>query len=65
MGVDCYIVDFVVWKHLTTGPARCRGGGSSFGLIVICTLLNGADFLWDIFGLVPLYDEIAHPDYFS
>ncbi len=31
-----------------------------FGLIVFCTLLNGAGFLWDIFEPVPLYDEIAH-----
>jgi hypothetical protein len=31
-----------------------------FGLIVLCTLLNGAGFLWDIFEPVPLYDEIAH-----
>ena len=30
------------------------------GLILICTLLNGAGFLWDIFEPVPLYDEIAH-----
>jgi uncharacterized membrane protein len=30
------------------------------GLIVLCTLLNGAGFLWDIFEPVPLYDEIAH-----
>ena len=29
-------------------------------LIVFCTLLNGAGFLWDIFEPVPLYDEIAH-----
>jgi hypothetical protein len=29
-------------------------------LIVLCTLLNGAGFLWDIFEPVPLYDEIAH-----
>ena len=31
-----------------------------FGLILLCTLLNGAGFLWDIFEPVPLYDEIAH-----
>ena len=31
-----------------------------FALIVLCTLLNGAGFLWDIFEPVPLYDEIAH-----
>ena len=30
------------------------------GLIALCTLLNGAGFLWDIFEPVPLYDEIAH-----
>lgn len=54
-----FIVDFVVWKHLTTGPARCRGSGSSFSLIMICTMLNGAGFLWDIFGPVPLYGGIA------
>jgi hypothetical protein len=30
------------------------------GLIVLCTVLNGAGFLWDIFEPVPLYDEIAH-----
>ena len=30
------------------------------GLIVLCTLLNGAGFLLDIFEPVPLYDEIAH-----
>ena len=30
------------------------------GLIVLCTLLNGTGFLWDIFEPVPLYDEIAH-----
>jgi hypothetical protein len=29
-------------------------------LIVLCTLLNGTGFLWDIFEPVPLYDEIAH-----
>jgi hypothetical protein len=29
------------------------------------TLLNGVGFLWDIFGPVPLYDEIAHPGYFG
>ncbi len=29
-------------------------------LIVFCTLLNGAGFLWDIFEPIPLYDEIAH-----
>ena len=30
------------------------------GLIAVCTLLNGAGFLWDIFEPIPLYDEIAH-----
>ena len=30
------------------------------GLIALCTLLNGAGFLWDIFEPIPLYDEIAH-----
>ena len=30
------------------------------GLLVFCTLLNGAGFLWDIFEPVPMYDEIAH-----
>ena len=29
-------------------------------LLVFCTLLNGAGFLWDIFEPVPLYDEVAH-----
>ena len=29
-------------------------------LIIICTLLNGAGFMWDIFEPVPGYDEIAH-----
>ena len=29
-------------------------------LLVFCTLLNGAGFLWDIFEPIPLYDEIAH-----
>jgi hypothetical protein len=31
-----------------------------FALLVLCTLLNGAGFLWAIFEPVPLYDEIAH-----
>ena len=30
------------------------------GLILTCTLLNGAGFLWDIFEPVPLYDETAY-----
>jgi hypothetical protein len=29
-------------------------------LIVACTILNGAGFLWDIFEPWPLYDEFAH-----
>ena len=29
-------------------------------LIVICTALNGAGFLWHLFEPIPLYDEIAH-----
>ena len=29
-------------------------------LILFCTLLNGAGFIWDIFEPIPLYDEIAH-----
>jgi hypothetical protein len=29
-------------------------------LIVICTGLNGAGFLWNLFEPIPLYDEIAH-----
>lgn len=30
------------------------------GLVAICTLLNAAGFLWDIFEPIALYDEIAH-----
>ncbi len=30
------------------------------GLLVFCTLLNAAGFIWDIFEPVPMYDEIAH-----
>ena len=29
-------------------------------LILICTGLNGAGFLWHLFEPIPLYDEIAH-----
>jgi hypothetical protein len=29
-------------------------------LIAICTVLNGAGFLWHLFEPIPLYDEIAH-----
>ena len=29
-------------------------------LILLCTALNGAGFLWHLFEPVPLYDEIAH-----
>lgn len=29
-------------------------------LILFCTVLNAAGFVWDIFEPVPLYDEIAH-----
>ncbi len=29
-------------------------------LILICTVLNGAGFLWHLFEPIPLYDEIAH-----
>lgn len=29
-------------------------------LLVFCTLLNGAGFLWQLFEPVPLYDEVAH-----
>lgn len=29
-------------------------------LILVCVLLNGAGFLWDLFEPVLLYDEIAH-----
>ncbi len=30
------------------------------GLIVFCTALNAAGFMWHLFEPVPLYDEIAH-----
>ncbi len=30
------------------------------GFARICTLLNGAGFIWDIFEPVSMYDEIAH-----
>ena len=29
-------------------------------LILLCTVLNGAGFLWHLFEPIPLYDEIAH-----
>jgi hypothetical protein len=29
-------------------------------LILVCTGLNGAGFLWHLFEPIPLYDEIAH-----
>ena len=29
-------------------------------LILVCTALNGAGFLWHLFEPIPLYDEIAH-----
>ena len=29
-------------------------------LILICTALNGAGFLWTLFEPIPLYDEISH-----
>jgi hypothetical protein len=29
-------------------------------LILICIVLNGLGFLWNLFEVVPLYDEIAH-----
>jgi hypothetical protein len=29
-------------------------------LILICTGLNGAGFMWNLFEPIPLYDEIAH-----
>lgn len=29
-------------------------------MVVLCTVLNGAGFLWHFFEPVPLYDEIAH-----
>jgi hypothetical protein len=29
-------------------------------LILICTALNGAGFLWHLFEPIPLYGEIAH-----
>jgi uncharacterized membrane protein len=30
------------------------------GLIVLCTVMNAAGFVWKLFEPVPLYDEIAH-----
>jgi hypothetical protein len=29
-------------------------------LILICTGLNGAGFMWNLFEPIPLYDEVAH-----
>jgi hypothetical protein len=29
-------------------------------LILICMVLNGLGFFWNLFEVVPLYDEIAH-----
>ena len=29
-------------------------------LILLCTALNGAGFLWHLFEPIPGYDEIAH-----
>jgi hypothetical protein len=29
-------------------------------LILLCTALNGAGFVWNLFEPIPLYDEIAH-----
>ncbi len=29
-------------------------------LILLCTALNGAGFMWNLFEPIPLYDEIAH-----
>jgi hypothetical protein len=29
-------------------------------LILVCTALNGAGFLWNLFEPIPLFDEIAH-----
>ncbi len=34
--------------------------GWVIALILICTALNGAGFLWHLFEPIPLYDEIAH-----
>jgi ABC-type dipeptide/oligopeptide/nickel transport system permease component len=30
------------------------------GLVLFCTVLNGAGFIWNLFEPVPLYDEVAH-----
>ncbi len=30
------------------------------GLILFCTVLNAAGFMWHLFEPIPLYDEIAH-----
>ena len=29
-------------------------------LVLFCTVLNGAGFVWNLFEPVPLYDEVAH-----
>jgi hypothetical protein len=34
--------------------------GWVIALILLCTGLNGAGFLWHLFEPIPLYDEIAH-----
>jgi hypothetical protein len=34
--------------------------GWVIALILLCTALNGAGFLWHLFEPIPLYDEIAH-----
>ena len=34
--------------------------GWVIALILVCTALNGAGFLWNLFEPIPLYDEIAH-----
>ena len=34
--------------------------GWVIALILVCTALNGAGFLWHLFEPIPLYDEIAH-----
>jgi hypothetical protein len=31
-----------------------------FVLLAVCTVLNAAGFVWDMFEPVPLYDELAH-----
>ncbi len=34
--------------------------GWVIALILVCTALNGAGFMWNLFEPIPLYDEIAH-----